>query len=138
MVLDAQRELLRKVREEKEFSKAVKADEAEVPVYLWNKRVQGVSEVERDKALSGFRKFGLRIFMRGLRHDCHAYMAKEHGVDWCKSGVRKKLGKLTQLGRDQLAITGLLWHATHTNWFEYKAGTRIYHLRFPVRYRRIA
>ena len=32
-MLDAQLDLLRQVREEKEFAKAVKADGAEVPVY---------------------------------------------------------------------------------------------------------
>ena len=65
-------------------------------------------------------------------------MVKEHEEDWCESGLRKKAGKLTELGRDQLAITGMLWHATHTNWFEYKAGTRLYYLSFPVHYRKIA
>ena len=138
MVLDAQRDSLQRVKEEKDFAKAVKSDEAEVPVYLWNRRIHGVSKEERDKALTGFRKIGLGMFLCGLRHDCYAYMVDEHGVDWCKSGMQKKLGKLTQLGRDQLAITGILWHATHTNWFEYKAGTRLYHLRFPVRYQKIA
>ena len=65
-------------------------------------------------------------------------MVKEHEEDWCESGLRKKAGKLTELGRDQLSITGMLWHATHTNWFNYKARTRLYHLRFSVRYRKIA
>ena len=31
----------------------------------------------------------------------------------------------------------MLWHATHTNWIGYKAGTWLCHLRFPVRYQKI-
>ena len=78
MVLDAQRDSLQRAREEKEFAKVVKADEVEVPMYLWNRRIRGISEEEKDKALTGFRKFGLRMFMCGLRHDCYAYMVDEH------------------------------------------------------------
>ena len=33
---DAQRELFLKVEEAKEFAKAVKADDAEIPLFLWN------------------------------------------------------------------------------------------------------
>ena len=35
-------------------------------------------------------------------------------------------------------IAGILWHATHTNWFEFHAGSRLVHLRFPIRYRKMA
>jgi hypothetical protein len=28
----------------------------------------------------------------------------------------------------------LLWHSTHTSWFEYNAGLRCVHFRFPERY----
>ena len=81
MVLDAHRDSLRRVREEKEFAKAVEADEVEVPLYLWNWLIRGGGEEEQDQALTGFCKFGLRVFMRGLCHDCYAYMVEEHGVD---------------------------------------------------------
>ena len=42
---------------------------------------------------------------------------------------------MTETGQDQSAIAGMLWHATHTNWFEFHAGSRLVHLRFPLRYR---
>jgi len=32
----------------------------------------------------------------------------------------------------------MIWHATNTNWFEYKSGTRLYYLRFPLKYQKIA
>ena len=45
---------------------------------------------------------------------------------------------MTEVGRYQHALSNLIWHATHTNWFEYQAGSRLAHFHFPKRYRRIA
>ena len=45
---------------------------------------------------------------------------------------------LTELGRDQQAISSMLWHASHTTWFEFHAGSRLLHLRLPIRYRPMA
>jgi hypothetical protein len=38
--IDAQLESLQKIKEAKEFAKAVKSDNAEIPVYLWNNRIR--------------------------------------------------------------------------------------------------
>ena len=38
--IDAQLDSLRRVRQAKEFAKATKADNAEIIVYFWNKRVE--------------------------------------------------------------------------------------------------
>jgi hypothetical protein len=32
----------------------------------------------------------------------------------------------------------MLWHTTHTNWFEFHAGSCLVHLRFPIRYQKEA
>ena len=40
MVVDAQLESLRRIRDAKESAKSVKTDDAEVPVYMWNKQVR--------------------------------------------------------------------------------------------------
>ncbi len=52
----AQRDSLLKVEEAKEFVKAVKADDAEIPLFLWNNRVEapGIPEARRDAALDSF------------------------------------------------------------------------------------
>ena len=137
--IDAQLDALRRVREEKEFAKATKADDAEVPIYLWNDRVLGCpSEELKDKALSGFRIFGLQLFLRALRRDSAAYLRAEYGPDWTSLPRKDNSGNLTLFGREQLGITEMIWHATHTNWFEYKAGSKLVHFRFPLRYRRMA
>jgi hypothetical protein len=43
-----------------------------------------------------------------------------------------------QAGKRLVGIANLLWHSTHTNWFEFNLGSRLVHLRFPLRYRRMA
>jgi hypothetical protein len=63
--VDSQIESLRKIKEAKEFAKAVKADDAEIPLYLWNDRirVQGITNETRDAMLTGLRKVGHHWFM---------------------------------------------------------------------------
>lgn len=142
----AQDESLRRVKEQKQYAKAVKADDAQVPEHLWNRRIdQGfqfdddVNQEElRQQTYSAFRKFGWLLFMKGLRHDCAQFMEDKYGKEWSTRARKTSDGKLTELGRDQQAIMNIIWHATHTNWFEFKAGSKLVHLRFPVRYQKIA
>ena len=136
VVVDKQRDALRNINAQKEFAKATKADDAEVPVYLWNQRID-VNPEGRDKALELMRRFGHRMFRRALTNDCVAYIKETHGPGW-QSQPRKIDNNLTKLGRDLHSINHIIWHATHTNWFEYKAGSRVIHCRFPLRYRKIA
>ena len=94
---------LRKVRQAKEFAKATKVDDAEIHVYLWDKRVEGVNcEVRRDKARIVFRKIGMRMFLKVLRGDSTAYLVQGYGKDWYKK-PRRQGEKLMPLGRDQHA-----------------------------------
>ncbi|EJK75313.1 hypothetical protein THAOC_02965, partial [Thalassiosira oceanica] len=117
----------------------VKADDAQVPEHLWNRRIdQGfqfdddVNQEElRQQTYSAFRKFGWLLFMKGLRHDCAQFMEDKYGKEWSTRARKTSDGKLTELGRDQQAIMNIIWHATHTNWFEFKAGSKLVHLRFP-------
>ncbi len=113
---DAQRELLLKVEGAKEFAKAVKADDAEIPLFLWNNRIKapGVTAKKRDAALDAFRKLGFAWFMRGLRQDCTRYMRETHGEGWCSMPRRHPGGgnALTELGRDQQAISSMLFSTT--------------------------
>ena len=80
----AQRESLCLVEESKEFARAVKSDDAEIPIHLWNDRVRapGVSKERRDKALVGLRKLGLRRFRKVLLRDCSDYLASAYGAGW--------------------------------------------------------
>jgi hypothetical protein len=66
MQVDSQLISLRKIKEAKEFAKAVKADDANIPVYLWNDRIRspGITKDKRDATLVGFRKLEQRVFMQ--------------------------------------------------------------------------
>ncbi len=133
--INLQREALEKVVQAKAFTKAVKANDADVPIYLWNDRVRasGVSKDWRDAALDVLRKFCLRRWLRSLMEDCLAYVRRTYGSTW--GGTRRtKEGHLTRLGRDRQALSGVLWHAAHTSCFEYPAGSRLVHIRFPMHY----
>jgi hypothetical protein len=96
------------------------------------------TERRRDKALVGLRKLGFRQFRKVLLRDCSAYLASAYGADWERQPCRKRGGERTELGCDQGAITSMLWHSTHTNWFEFNVGSRLVHFRFPERYRKEA
>ncbi|MGA0861210.1 MAG: hypothetical protein ACO3R2_16720, partial [bacterium] len=125
--------------------KAVKADEAQVPVHLWNDRIQSqVEKSRKNSALTGLRDFGLQLFRRALYLDCVEHLKEEFGHDWAakrEAGslpIRSASGRLTHLGRELEAIRNILWHANETNWFEYLAGSRLHQFRFPLRYRKEA
>jgi hypothetical protein len=131
--VDSQLEALRKVEEAKEFAKAMKADDTDIPVYLWNDRIrlEGITKERQDAALNGFRKMSHCWFMRGLVRDCMVYMRRMHGPSWGILPWRRD-GLLTELGRDWEAISGMLWHATCTSWFDFHVGSRLVHLRFLI------
>ena len=97
--VDSQLDSLRRIREAKEFAKAVKADDAKVPVHLWNNRLPCPSEDDqRDKALDTFRGWWWRKgYMQGLRRDCFHYMCEEHGSEWTTL-ERGKEGRMTEVG----------------------------------------
>ena len=138
--VDAQLDSLQKIAEAKEFAKAVKADDAEVPKYLWNDRVRcppDVTKAQRDVALEAFRKLGHRWFIRVLVRDCLAYVHTTHGTMWEKPR-RSKDGELTKLGKDREAFASILWHSVNTSWFDYHAGSTLVHFRFPPRYQEMA
>ena len=108
----------------------------EIPIHLWNDHVKapGVSKEKRDKALVGLRKLGFHWFRKFLLRDCSAYLTSAYGVDWERKPCRKRGGERTELDRDQGAITSMLWHSTHTNWFEFNTGSRLVHFCFPEQY----
>jgi hypothetical protein len=122
--IDSQLDSLEKVVQAKEFLKAVKVDDANVAVYLWNNQVRasGITIERQDWALDVFQRIGHRYFLQGLAQDCLKFMRTTHGSIW-KKPRHTKDGQLIGLGRDRLAMAGILWHSHHTSWFEYHAGS---------------
>ncbi len=88
----------------------MKADNAKIPVHLWNDRVKalGISKEKRDATLTSFLKLGLHLFLRGLVKDCAAHMKEAHGLDWMGKPCQQRDGVLTELGWDQSAMANLI------------------------------
>ncbi len=130
--IDVQHNALSKIVKAKAYAKAVKSDDATVPVHLWNKRVRtlGISETRREKALNVLQKLGHSWFVKRLLQSCLGYVHAIHGCAWTKS-QRARNGRLTEFGKDHEAIAGILWHSVHTSWFEFHAGSRLIFCCFP-------
>jgi len=111
-----------------DLAKAVKSDDAEVPVDLWDQAVCRAppSEVEK-KALTSLRDFVLLRYRRRLWLDARKYLQVTHGNDWSQSRHAKVLEDVT-------AIHDILWRAASNNWFEYPLGSRLIFFLFPARY----
>ena len=137
--IDAQLMALQAVDEAKAYAKAVKSDDAGIPVELWNDRIPlvGVSSKVLYSALAALRKLGWLWYMKVRLRDCVRYMKAQHGKNWVSKPRKSKEG-ITELGKDQLSLTSMLWHDSQSDWFEYHGGSKLAHFRFPGRYRKIA
>ncbi len=144
MHIDAQLDALQKIREEaKEFAKAIKADNAAVPKRLWDDRMRsgGSGQDTRDKVFALLCRAMHQRLLRLLRLDCCRYTKETHGRrrgHWSKALRLTKEGRPTEVKLDRRAITNVLWHNVHTNWFEFNAGSRLVHFCFPKMYRTMA
>jgi hypothetical protein len=79
--------------------KAVRADDAEVPVILWNMRVCGDKpEAKQTQAFSGFRLFGRQLFQRAIYLDCMEQVASQFGEDWYTQST-EELPRVTHDGK---------------------------------------
>ena len=74
--LDNQNTALQRIDEAKAYAKAVKADDAQIPVELWNDRIEvvGVSSEVIGGALSALRKLAWRWYIKVLVRDCSRFM----------------------------------------------------------------
>ena len=116
------------------LAKAVKANNAKIPMHLWNNRVNvpGLPKGRMDKALDAIQQLGLRFFKISSLTDCCKYTARMHRLNWKTKPQRDvKGGALNNLGRDQDAMANLLWRSS---WFEYNARLHLVHFRFLERY----
>ena len=97
----------------------------------------GVSAEVIGVALASFRKLGWLWFMKCLLRNSIRFMRSNYGVNWSSKPCRSEEG-ITELGCDQAAIMSLLWHSSQTDWFEYNAGSKLVHFRFPLCYQKAA
>jgi hypothetical protein len=139
-VLEEDRELHAIIRAQHDLAKAVKADDAVVPVYLWNDRIFGrqTSEEEAD-VLSVLRQFTMRVYRRRLLRECIAFLHRTHGGTWLtidEKGRCRVRPPRTMV--DIKAMREIIWRASYNEWFEYPYGSRLHYFRFPRKYRSLA
>lgn len=118
------------IKAQHDLAKAVKADDAEVPVYLWNNRVcRGETSPAEARALDTLRTWCMRVYRRRLCRDCIGYLVGRHGAEW------HRRPKSTV---DVVAVREILWRAANNEWFEFPFGSRLHFFRFPDRYQALA
>ena len=131
--------------------KATKADDAEVPVHLWNERIleavlDGRSAIERETGaktgwdltsgegkkalldlLSALRKCALRYWKRKLSRDFHQWWVKQK-----KRIAPKEQREVHFAGRTAIE------RASYSSWWEWTKGSTIFFWRWPTHYQKLA
>ena len=119
-------------------SKATKADDAPVPIFLWDDRIwrQG-SHCEAwlrqyvvrfaKCPLTAIRICLLRRWRRNITTSFLCYLRKQHGKQWmtCHS---------PELAKDVDAGIDCITRATRCTWWEWSVGSRIFFWRWPERW----
>lgn len=129
------------------ISKAVKADDAEVPVHLWDEKVftsdyakdlQPSTEEQKLAAVATLRRFALKIYWKNLLKDCLDRLRTNFGADWYTKPRSTSKGKSTLVQVEVHALSNVMWHATEADWFEYHRGSQLHYFRFPPIYQKMA
>ncbi len=109
--------MLDKVKKEHDLAKAFKADDVQVPVYLWDKAVCRREPSDGElKALSILCSFFLRLYQWRLWREMIDYMVNKFVPEWlalARAGGDRGAVLETQ------AVKEILWWAVENEWFEY-------------------
>jgi hypothetical protein len=113
-------------------AKAVKADDAAVPVHLWDSRLKlpGLSHLDPTLLASNLaiirEKFLLQRWKQNLRRCFISYLVNEYGADWHdKISHNAELNQDLETGRDALR-RGML-----SSWWGWDAGSTLFFWRWP-------
>eukprot|EP00804_Cyclotella_cryptica_P003455 CCRYP_002101-RA/>CCRYP_002101-RA protein AED:0.38 eAED:0.31 QI:0/0/0/0.8/0.5/0.4/5/0/1035 len=132
-------ELMDLIRDTTIGKKAVRSDNTEVPVSLWDIRIKTDSTIDRTKVFTAFRNYWRRLFQRYLYLDFLATIWEEFGDNWFNNPTLKRSenGQHTKLGHLISGATNALFYANKTNFFEYLSGSKTFYFRFPVFHRKM-
>ncbi len=125
-------EILDALRFNHDIAKAVKSNDAKVPVELWDGAVcRHPPTIKQQQALSILCGLALRLYRLKLWRDAQSFLRREQGEAWttkaCISGLAGN--------EDANAIRDILWRSAGNNWFEYPTGFHLIFFRFPAQYR---
>ncbi len=116
-----------------DFSRAVKADDAATPTFLWDDRVWSLKyhDTKRKEefrehypssdVLETIRNFLLRRWRKNVWRSFRTYMRSIHGDTWYRSGAGIEL----TVGQDAL------YRAAGANWWEWCVGSTLFFWRWP-------
>ncbi len=114
---------LQEVKQQHDIVKAVKADDATVPIHWWHVRVLGYMASAADtRVLTTIQDFVLRCYRRRLQRECISFLVRAHGTDWARKGERG-LANVT-------AMQEIVWRTLNNVWFEFSYTTEL-HLHPP-------
>ncbi len=106
--------LFNKLKEEHDIAKAVKSDNAKVPVHLWDEGVVRGEPMEREKeALTTMQLFWLPVYRKGLLRDVQAHLVSKFGGEWMELAKSGKGGQ--GLVTELMAMRELLWQDTEND-----------------------
>ncbi len=124
------------IKDQHDLEKAVKADDADVPVCLWDNRIMRREALAREgMAITTLRRFALAKYRLRLLRDCMRDLNARHGEAWISGGKGKVAEEAKLEGK---AMQEIVWRASNNNWFEYPSGSRLHFFRFPTKYRTLA
>jgi hypothetical protein len=110
--------------------KSVKADNAEVPVYLWNDRIWPETPAHVQNALDTLRRWRLRLWRVDRKNDFLKWFVSHHGVSPSDDRTRFSFTAI----RDLHAGKDCLRRCMGATWWEWSAGSRPHFWRWPVNY----
>jgi hypothetical protein len=119
------------LKQEHDMVKATKADDAAIPVQLWDNAVcRGPSSLDEKWGLTTMQDLLLRKYQLRLWRDARQFLSLTYGNTWSsKIHVRKSEAK-----EDADVIHDILWRATKNDRFEYPCGSRLIFFCFPKHY----
>jgi hypothetical protein len=125
-------DLCHSIKQEHDMAKAMKANDAAVPVHLWDEAIfRGLPSPVEKKVLMTLQDYFLGKYQLHLWRDARRFLHLTHGDDWpSKIHVRESEAK-----EDADAIHDILWRATGNDWFKYPCGSRLIFFCFPEHYR---
>jgi hypothetical protein len=123
-----------------QYSKSVKADNAQTPIHLWDSRVwvlahngmqlQQYGERFAKCPLNALRGMLLAPWRVNLHKDFLLYLSTEYGDTWRNPKTRSE-----GASKDVLAGCDCLWRGGLADWWEWKAGSRPFFWRWPAEHR---
>jgi len=130
----ADRARLEEIKRKHDLAKAVKSDDAAVPIHIWDDAIcRGEAGPTQKIALASLRELFLRVYRRRLLQDAVGTLNKMYGPTW---RTRARQEREPRAHRE--ALQEIMRRAANNDWFEYPAGSRLHYFRFPSRYQRAA